>query len=89
MKSNLPIYIQVYFNIWWWLAIIEEYIVINSYDILPYFIFSSNFTRMLWNYAIIFLSLVINVIMLVTWQAKASMKDVQPGATALPAAIDE
>ena len=45
--------------------------------------------RMLWNYCIIFLSVVINVIMLVTWEAKASLKNVRPNATSLPAAIDE
>ena len=31
--------------------------------------------RLLWNYGAIILSLAINVIMLVTWNAKASMED--------------
>lgn len=45
--------------------------------------------RLWWNYGSILLSIMINVIMLVTWDAKLSEADIPENATELPAALWE
>lgn len=45
--------------------------------------------RLWWNYAVLFLSLVINFLMLATWKAPLSMADLPENITSLPAELFE
>ena len=45
--------------------------------------------RLLWNQLVIALSLVINILMLITWDAPLALENVPANATVLPAALSE
>ena len=66
------------------------YIINLNYTVRVDHVFTTYFpSRIWWNYLSIFLSLAINVLMLVTWEAPMSLADVPENVTQMPSELHE